>query len=232
MRIVCWNLRGGTDRKWDLLTGLAPDVAVLSEVAQAPRRLSASLLDRPPEWHWVGRHPAKGLAVATFGGGPSGTLLPDASGRWSVGARHGRLIALGIWSCPQDGDYAREVMRAVDAHERWLDPDADLIVAGDFNVDAAGALRRRSGLFERLRRHLARHGLASAYHAARGEPFGAETAPTYYHHRNRARPFHIDFCFLSPSLLERVCDVQVGHYEDWVEPGHSDHVPVVIDLRS
>lgn len=233
MRVVSWNLRGGTDAKWDLLAGLTPDVAVLPESARAPRRAEPSLLDPGPSWHWVGLNPAKGLAVATFGAAAgSGTLAPPATGRWSVAARIGKLTVLGVWSCPADGGYAREVQRSLDAHARWLDPEAEVIVAGDFNVAAmhTGSARGRASAFGKLIAQLRTLGLHSAYHSVRGEPFGAETAATYYHHRNVAQPFHIDFCFVTAPLLERIRSVEVGTHHDWVAPGHSDHVPLIIEL--
>jgi len=229
VRLVCWNLRGGTDAKWDLLRGLGPDVAVLPESARSPRRAAGSLLEPAPSWHWVGRNPAKGLAVATFTA-ESGTVAPDATGRWSVAARVGRLTVLGIWSCPSDGGYALEVRRAVDAHARWLDPSGDVIVAGDFNVAGRAPGRSPSGATAALFGHLGDLGLTSAYHTVRNERFGAESAPTYFHHRDRARPFHIDFCFVSRSIRDRLVAVEVGDYDTWVAPGRSDHVPLVVDI--
>lgn len=233
MRVLCWNVRGATDAKWEHITGLRPDVAVLAEVAQQPRRLQASLLEPAPAWQWVGLNPAKGLAVSAFGDRAEtcGALAPAATGRWSVAARLGSLTVLGIWSCPSaSGGYATEVLRSLDAHARWLDPEADVIVAGDFNIDGAGALRRRSGAFSKVIDRFQDLGLASVYHTVWQEPFGAESSPTYFHHRNRARPFHIDFCFLSAPLLDRLRAVTVGKYEQWVDSGISDHVPLTIEL--
>lgn len=225
VRVVCWNMRGATDAKWDHLLSLRPDIAVLPETAREPRRLAGSLLEPATEWHWVGANPVKGLAVATFGR-PSGALVSGPGGRWSVAARSNGVTVIGIWAAPaQAGAYAREVERGIDSNARWLDPEADVIVAGDFNV--AGG---RSANFERLRRALEGRGLRSAYHHARGEPFGAETWPTYFHHRNRAHPFHIDFCFVSAPLLSRVVDVVVGDFDEWVGSGRSDHAPVTVEL--
>ncbi len=222
---MSWNLRGATDAKWDHLLSLRPSVAVLPEAARDPVRARSSLLEPSTDWHWVGSNDRKGLAVATFDR-PSGALASGASGRWAVGARSGRLTVVGIWSAPaQTGAYAREVERGLDAHARWLDPEADVVVAGDFNVAGGG-----SAAFDRLRAKLASFGLFSAYHELRGEPFGAETWPTYYHHRNRARPFHIDYCFLSTPLLARATAVEIGGYDDWVASGRSDHVPVVVEF--
>ncbi|MFN0027577.1 MAG: endonuclease/exonuclease/phosphatase family protein [Acidimicrobiales bacterium] len=233
MRVLCWNVRGATDAKWDHVLELQPDVAVLAEVAQHPRRLQPSLLEPAPAWQWVGVNPAKGLAVSAFGARAAtcGVLAPAATGRWSVAARLGSLTVLGIWSCPSaGGTYGTEVVRALDAHARWLDPDAEVIVAGDFNIDGAGALRRRSGAFNKVIDRFGELGLTSAYHTVWHEPFGAESSPTYFHHRNRARPFHIDFCFLSAPLLHRLRAVTVGSYDQWVASGISDHAPLLIEL--
>jgi exodeoxyribonuclease-3 len=234
MRLLVWNLCGATDRKWPHLAGLRPTLAVLPEVARQPRALiSGGLLPPVAEWHWVGTVPSRGLAVATFGA-PSVPLLPrQATGRWSVGVRADRLHALGIWSCPSAGGgpaYVAEVHRAIDAHARWLGGPGPRIVAGDLNIMGTGST---AAAFRRLAGELGDLGLHSAYHAFYDEPFGAESRATYFHQRNPARPFHIDFCFLSDDLLGRVRSVEVGTYGDWVDRTVrpvSDHVPLVIEL--
>jgi hypothetical protein len=227
VRLLCWNLCRGTDAKWPLVESLRPDVAVLCEVAQSPRALRPTLFDPAVDWHWVGTNPGKGLAVATFGR-RSATLPTEAGGRWSVAARVGRTVVVGIWSCPSGGGglaaYTREVLRGVDAHARWLGPGTPRIVAGDYNVEARG-----NGVAP-LEQRLRALGLRSVYHQHFGEPMGAEVRPTYFHQRHPLRRFHIDFCFVSPDLAERVTELEVGSYDDWVATGRSDHVPLVVDL--
>lgn len=226
MRLVCWNLRGGADEKWTRLLSLRPDAAVLPEAARAPKRLSAELFDPAPEWHWVGASAARGLAVASFAA-PSVVLDAGPSGRWAVGARMAGVAVLGVWSCPRNGAYTREVLRAVESHERWL-RRGPAVVAGDFNT-AAGT--GEAGQFARLAARLGALGLRSAYHAWFGEEFGAETRPTYYHYGRRERPFHIDYCFVSAALAERLTSVEVGGYDDWIGPGRSDHAPLSVEWQ-
>jgi exonuclease III len=236
--VLVWNLCGATDRKWAHLEALQPDVAVLPEVARQPRALTQGdtlFGGSAPSWHWVGINPAKGLAVATFGQ-PSGVVTTAATGRWSVAVRVGRMVVLGVWSCPaQPGAaaYAAEVVRALDSHDRVLRQASEVVVAGDFNVAGRGPAWRE------IQRRLAGLGLVSAYHHATGEGFGVESAATYYHHRKPSAPFHIDFCFVSPHLLQRSFQhelessfqhVSVGSFDDWVGTGISDHVPVLVDL--
>jgi endonuclease/exonuclease/phosphatase family metal-dependent hydrolase len=150
-----------------------------------------------------------------------------------VGVRAGGLHALGIWSCPSGSGaaaYLLEVRRAVNAHGRWLSGPGPRLVGGDLNVMGTGY---GAAGFRRLAGELSDLGLRSAYHAFFEEHFGAESRATYFHHRRRDRPFHIDFCFLSADLLERVRHVEVGAYDDWVAGAAgsvSDHVPLVVEL--
>ena len=60
------------------------------------------------------------------------------------------------------------------------------------------------------------------------EDHGKEIIPTHYHQHNKEKPFHIDFCFLSKKLLEKITKVEVGKYEDWIK--YSDHVPMIIEM--
>ncbi len=246
MRLVVWNLCGATDRKWHHLEALRPDIAVLPEAAREPKALTRGdtlFGDVPPYWHWVGTNPAKGLAVATFGQ-PSAVVTTVATGRWSVAVRVGKLVVLGVWSCPSQtgaAGYTAEVVRAIDTHERVLRGASGVVVAGDFNVDGKVAGWRQ------IHPRLVSLGLVSAYHRHCGEGFGVESTATYFHQRKPSAPFHIDFCFLSEHLLEQLAEqgpqqvsqqvlersfqqVSVGSFDDWVATGVSDHVPLVVDL--
>ena len=86
-------------------------------------------------------------------------------------------------------------------------------------------------------------GLVSAFAAARGVdqsdlyrdgpdalPSPALQEPTYYHWRRRDLPWHIDHVFVRRDWTDGIA-TSVGSYDDWVATGHSDHVPVVVDLQ-
>jgi exonuclease III len=55
---------------------------------------------------------------------------------------------------------------------------------------------------------------------------GKEEHPTLYLYRNLEKPYHIDYCFASADLLEKVKQVEIGSYENWFM--HSDHSPVCV----
>jgi endonuclease/exonuclease/phosphatase family metal-dependent hydrolase len=72
-------------------------------------------------------------------------------------------------------------------------------------------------------------GLVSSYHHYYGEAHGTETRPTFYLHRNKRRPYHIDYCFVPEGWASYIQSVQIGSYEDWQK--HSDHRPLLVDLN-
>lgn len=55
---------------------------------------------------------------------------------------------------------------------------------------------------------------------------GKEQHPTYYLYRHQDKPYHLDYCFVSADLSERIKSVQIGEYDYWSP--YSDHMPVII----
>ena len=226
MRFVVWNIRSGTDRKWQTLTSMSPDVAVICEAAQRPRALAAPALGDPPlSWEWDGTNVNKGLAIGGWGRELRRVDTPRAIGRWSIAAKAEGVTIVGVWSCPLSGGaYAGEVGRALDAFAAPLSSGAPVIVAGDFNVSG------RHPAFEPLRRRFAEFGLVSAYHHVTGEPFGWESARTWHARHDAERSSHIDFVFVSASFAERITQLEVRDPASLPSAGMSDHSPIVVDF--
>lgn len=113
-----------------------------------------------------------------------------------------------------------------------LDVFGDLIAAhptlllGDLNTGPKlGEPYIRGGdVFGRL----AQRGLVSAYHAHHRCAHGAETHATYFHASRGHTPWHIDYCFLSETLLPSLCSVEIGDDERWAK--RSDHRPLTVTL--
>ena len=38
----------------------------------------------------------------------------------------------------------------------------------------------------------------------------------------------IDYCFVSKSLIEKITNVEIGEYDDWME--FIDHCPLIVDF--
>jgi len=51
---------------------------------------------------------------------------------------------------------------------------------------------------------------------------------TLFMHRKLDRPYHIDFCFASSNLIDKLKNVEIGEYEKWTL--HSDHTPIIVTI--
>jgi exonuclease III len=226
MRLVVWNIRSGTDRKWAALTSMKPDVAVLCEAAQRPKSLAAPALGEPDlYWEWEGTNPNKGLAIASWGSPMRRLDTTKSIGRWSIAAKIGKVTVVGVWSCPlTSGAYAGEVGRALEAFADPLASSDQCVVAGDFNVSG------RHPSFDALRRRFEALGMVSAYHQATDDPFGWESTMTWHARHDAERSYHIDFVFVSTAFARSITNVEVRSPELMIATGLSDHSPIIVDF--
>ena len=106
------------------------------------------------------------------------------------------------------------------------------MIAGDFNDNAGWDRGERATNWAATVKRYREVGLVSAYHEYFGEVQGDESTPTLYWQSRRADGprYHIDYCFIPEGWLPALRSVSVGSYADWVAPGLSDHVPLVVDL--
>jgi exodeoxyribonuclease III len=241
MRVVAWNCNMALHRKFDALLSLRPDVAIISECAEPERlrqRLDFKALSAEPVW--IGRSPHKGLAVLGFGGHRP---VLDASYRRSLkyiapvrieGPSHFNLLA--VWAQNFSAGIRRKrqpgPLRLALRRYRGFLAGGPSVIAGDFNNnvfwDKPGWLMNHSWMVEAL----GGLGLASAYHVFTGEAQGGESRPTlYWRDRIKDGPtYHIDYIFLPQAWTMRLSDLSVGSFEEWCQPGFSDHVSVVADI--
>ena len=59
---------------------------------------------------------------------------------------------------------------------------------------------------------------------------GDELEPTFYWRRRAVDGYHIDYVFMPEWWMNATFCLSVGRYRDWVGPGLSDHVPLVLEL--
>ena len=122
--------------------------------------------------------------------------------------------------------YVEQVREAVSRCSEWLAAKPSLVV-GDLNGNAIWD-RPRTNNFMSTVSMLDDAGLASAYHRVRAEAYGEESRSTLHLHRDKAKPYHIDYVFVPQAWAGRIRRVHVGEYEEW--RAYSDHCPVVVEL--
>jgi endonuclease/exonuclease/phosphatase family metal-dependent hydrolase len=101
------------------------------------------------------------------------------------------------------------------------------VLAGDFNSPISTSQSR----YDQVARRLEDLSPLDVFRVSRGlEADEPPVEATYYHHRKRERPFHIDHIWL-PAEWTDGAKVDVGDFDTWIASGRSDHVPVIAELR-
>jgi len=228
MRIVTWNCcRGPFDRKAEALRRLKPDIAILTETAR-PKEGDT------PQRLWFGGSKGTGIVALAYGGftlereNANGAPDSDPVRAIRVGGPV-RFHLLAVWG-RQNSDYIRGVYDRV-VEQQSFAKRCPTVLAGDLNSNTIWDRRRarmdHSRFVAWLRDEL---GLVSAYHEHRGEAHGKEKKPTYYFLWDKARPYHIDYCFVPEAWRGKIRRVTIGGYEAWARL--SDHRPVTVEVEA
>jgi exodeoxyribonuclease III len=235
LRIVGWNANRAFQRKLPPLLALNPDVAVISECERDV------VVPDGATFAWVGDHPRMGLGVLGFDA-HAVELNPafDRRLQWAApidvrGPVPFTLIAVWAYG-PRATEFhpseprTSQVQQALTLYAPLFET-APVVFAGDFNNNVNWDRGRPADWAVTVER-LEAAGLVSTYHESRGVPHGGEPEPTlYWRDRRRDGPtFHIDFCFVPRTW--NVASVEVGSFDEWVAPGLSDHVPLVVDVET
>jgi exodeoxyribonuclease III len=240
MRMVVWNCNMALHEKYEHLLALEPDVAVISECAnaellreKAPNFVSSSSV-------WIGDNSHKGLGVFAFGAfrAEPSVLYKDGFPHLSPVRISGpaQLNLLAVWAChahPKSYDERQgPLMRAMREYREFI-LECPTIVAGDFNDNVLWDKPNKLNNHGKNVDALTAFGLRSVYHQTRGVRQGSEPEPTiYWRNRKIDGPrYHIDYCFVPGQWINEDLAVGVGGFPDWVGNGLSDHVPLIIDFK-
>jgi endonuclease/exonuclease/phosphatase family metal-dependent hydrolase len=123
--------------------------------------------------------------------------------------------------------YIGQVYSALNHYEELLGEPT--IIIGDFNWNAIWDMKPSYPLYGNLTDVvdiLKGQKIKSAYHEFFDEDFGKETKPTFFMHHKESKPYHIDYCFISPDF--KISNVEVGLYDEWIKK--SDHMPIIMTL--
>jgi exonuclease III len=230
MKLATWNCSGALHRKHQKLLTLDADIMVIQECSQP----DIEEFNRSEGWSswWVGSPIKKGLGVlvkAPWVVRKAEALTPKWTGKVVIDGP-ASIELFPVWahmSKSPSKEYIEQVHLLLDIIEQApLSPFT--IVAGDFNSnsiwDSSYRLYNHIAAVGRFRKL----GLESAYHQFFGDSQGAERHPTLWLRKNKDSPYHIDYAFLSRSLLSILRNVVVGPRDDWLS--FSDHTPVLVEL--
>jgi exodeoxyribonuclease-3 len=230
MKLVTWNCAMALKKKLPKLLTLGADILVIQECSRSDIKQLGQTIDFSSTW--FGKNKNKGLGVLA----KSPWVIREARAlkpKWAAKLVIGGPASIElypIWACTSKRPakrYIEHVHFLLDVMEQT--PLSQLaIVAGDFNSntrwDNDHVALSHSAAVERFRNL----GMESAYHAFCGDRQGAERRPTFWFRKNKRTVYHIDYAFLSRSLLPKLRSVEVGCCKDWLS--FSDHAPVLVDV--
>ncbi len=210
-----------------------PDIVIVPE-CECPEKLKFSAdTPIPNDIFWSGSNQHKGLGVFSYSNykfklldnyNPElKTILPLAV---TGGPFDFTLFAIWAYN-PQDKDYqyVGQVWKAIQHYESLLKNERTILV-GDFNSNTIWDKLKRKISHSTLVEILEQKEIYSTYHKHYNQTQGKEEHSTLFMYRHQNKPYHIDYCFASVDLIDKLKNVEIGSYEEWTK--YSDHKPVIV----
>lgn len=233
MRIITWNCNMAFRKKAASILAYKPDILIIPECEHPDKLIFSDELPKPTDILWFGRNNNKGLAVISYSSYRFkllGNHNPDLQMiiPIAVSGGHFSFNLFAIWAnnpTDPDGQYVEQVWKAIHHYRRLLNK-TKTILAGDFNSNTIWDRKHRQGNHSNVVKFLEEREIFSTYHSWHKQEQGKEKHPTLYMYRHKDKTYHIDYCFASRDLLEKLNTVEIGSFDEWIQ--HSDHVPVVV----
>jgi exodeoxyribonuclease-3 len=223
-------------KKADHILAENPDILIVPECEHPDKLLFNTCTKKPTDRLWFGTNQHKGLAIFSYSDfrfkvldGHNEDLKMIIPIRVTGGRFDFNLFA--IWANnpkDPDGQYVEQVWKAIHHYDSLL-ADKNIILAGDFNSNTIWDRKYRAGNHSNVVKYLEERGICSSYHLHHKQVQGKEEHPTLYMYRHKDKPYHIDYCFISAGLAEKLQSVEVGGYDFWTR--YSDHVPLIATFR-
>lgn len=233
MKLISWNCQGAFRKKADAILSLSPDILIVQE-CEHPDRLSLGVKNKlPNDYYWHGDNLSKGIGIYSYSEFKF-ELLPSFNPVFKfilpfrVTGQGQTITLFAIWAMGNKENYlARyigQIWLAINYYSDLLNDSTILI--GDFNSNKIWDYKDRVGNHSDVVRKLAANNIHSVYHQQFNFEYGKEEHPTFFLQRNKNKPYHIDYCFASSKLSEKLTSIEIGSYDIWRT--HSDHSPLIV----
>ena len=236
MKLITWNCQGAFRKKAKFILTLNPDILVVQECESPERLIFQNSTIKTNDFLWFGDNQNRGLGIFSFGNfkfelleqyNPAFKIVTPIK----VSSKDNSFVLFAIWANntqDKNNQYIEQVWKAINHYDEILNNEMT-ILTGDFNSNKIWDRKHRIGNHSEVVEKLAKKNIFSIYHNHYNEEQGKETKPTFYLQRNKNKPYHIDYCFASESLIEKFKNIEIGTYENWIE--QSDHSPLSVKFE-
>ncbi len=211
---------------------LEPDIIIVPECESIEKLKFSEEILLPKDKFWFGENENKGLGVFTYGNYRiSEHFNHNKEFRFAIpliienDTNHFNLIAVWAQKPNKHDNYGIQVWNAINYYSELL-KEEKLLIAGDFNSNSIWDKPNREANHSNIVKFLAKNEILSTYHFYSKEKQGKETRTTLFFQRNLNRKYHIDYCFASKTMINKLKSVVIGDFENWIE--YSDHVPLIV----
>lgn len=224
-------------KKADAILALKPDILVVQE-CEHPEKLVFNLnTPSPTDILWFGTNINKGLGIFSYGNFTLKKLKTHNSELKmmvpiAVLGNQLNFTLYAIWAnnpTDPDGQYVEQVWKGIHHHDYHLNKKCSMLI-GDFNSNTIWDRKHREANHSNVVKRLEEKGIYSSYHLKNKQTQGKEEHPTFYLYRHQNKPYHLDYCFISRDLAEKLNSVEIGDFDYWTQ--YSDHVPVIVTFKT
>ena len=220
-------------KKAELIVAYHPDILIVPECEHPSKLKFPDGTPEPVDKLWFGTNLNKGLGIFSYSKlrfkvhksyNPALKMVIPVS----VTGGDFKLMLYAIWANnpdDPDGQYVEQVWKAIHHYDKHIS-DKQTILVGDFNSNTFWDRKYRVGNHSHVVKRLEEKGVYSCYHLHHKQIQGKEEHPTHYLYRHKDKPYHLDYCFVSADIAEKISSVEIGDYDFWSK--YSDHVPVIV----
>ncbi|RYE27875.1 MAG: endonuclease/exonuclease/phosphatase family protein [Sphingobacteriales bacterium] len=237
MKIITWNCNMAFRKKASAILAHKPDILIIVECEHPDKLLSFVAAPEPTDKLWFGKNVHKGLAIFSYGDYRFKVLechneklkmiIPI-----QITGGHFDFNLFLIWAYNPDdleGRYITQIWKAIHFYDELLTGQPTMFI-GDFNSNTIWDYEKnRLGSHSAVVNLLQEKGIFSTYHTYYQQTQGTEQHPTFYLYRHKNRPYHLDYCFVSGDMLEKLQSVEIGEYDYWTK--YSDHMPIIVTFN-
>lgn len=220
-------------KKVDHILKYQPDILIVPECEHPDKLKFCDKNGSPDSIIWSGDNLNKGIGVFSYN-----NYQLKSHPSYEPGFKHIIPISVtggetdftlfAIWANnPLDKgfQYVGQIWKALNYYEELLN-HPPTILAGDFNSNTIWDKPRREGNHSTVVSLLEKRNIHSSYHHFFKQQQGKEKKNTLFMYRHPDKSYHIDYCFVSASLLEKMVDVKIGTHKKWSHL--SDHTPLIV----